>query len=261
MSTEWEGEQRPRQGGLSGCAIAAIVAGCLLVGMCLLFGVGTALLLPAFQAAREAARRNACMNDLKNVGLALQEYQMQYRSFPPAYVADATGKPMHSWRVLILPFMNDPQLTALYQQYKFDEPWDGPNNSLLVHRVKAPYHCPSSEEPNSMTNYVAVVGMQTAWPLDKSVRPSDIKDGISNTIMVVEVAGSTINWMEPRDLSFVEATQGIDPPHTGPRITSRHVGGVNALFADASVRFLDDTTDPQALAEMCTIAGGEPKRP
>src|SRR5262245_66359 len=91
-----------------------------------------ALLLPAVQQGREAARRSQCKNNLKQIALALLNYESRYGTFPPAYVADESGKPMHSWRVLILPDLDQ---QALYNDYNFSEPWDGPNNSRLLTRI------------------------------------------------------------------------------------------------------------------------------
>src|SRR5262245_52749889 len=99
-----------------------------------------ALLLPAPRQAREAARRMQCSNHLKEIGLALQNYHDVYQSFPPAYVANGEGRPMHSWRVLILPYLGH---KALYDQYHFDEPWDGPNNSQLHKEKVSVFCCPS----------------------------------------------------------------------------------------------------------------------
>ncbi len=130
---------------------------------------------------------------MKQFGLALHNYHDKFGCFPPAYVADATGRPMHSWRVLILPFMEE---AALYQQYRFDEPWDGPNNSKLANRIPEVYRCPTYERSHDrlklsaphlalMTNYVAVVGVGTAFDGSASVGVRDIEDGTSNTVLVI----------------------------------------------------------------------------
>ena len=103
----------------------------LLVGM---------LLLPAVQTAREAARRMQCMNNLRQISLAVLNYEADYKCLPPACIPDKNGKPMHSWRVLILPYL---ERRDLYEQYKFDEPWNGPNNSKLLASRPRLYICPS----------------------------------------------------------------------------------------------------------------------
>ena len=107
-----------------------------------------------------------CSNHLKQIGLALQNYHDAYGSFPPAYMADADGKPIHSWRVLILPYLEQ---KALYDKYSFDEPWDGPNNSQLHEAAISAYICPSRPgNSRTDTSFVAVVGAQTAWPGEKA---------------------------------------------------------------------------------------------
>src|SRR5204863_151662 len=85
-------------------------------------------LTTAIRDAHEAARRSNCKGELKQIGLALLNYREVYGCFPPAFIADESGRPMHSWRVLILPYIDH---VSLYYEYRFDEPWDGPNNRKL----------------------------------------------------------------------------------------------------------------------------------
>lgn len=251
------GRPAPSSGG--GSSKTALIIVLAIMGSCLVCGtpVGIALLLPAVQAAREAARRAQCSNNLKQISIALANYHDVYKSFPPAFVPDANGKPMHSWRVLILPYMNE---QALYDAYDMNEPWDGPNNTRLAARMPAAYACPSHPTTGqTMTNYVAVVGSETVFNGGTPVTMTAVTDGTSNTILVVE--GSTaVNWMEPRDLDFGQMNYQINAPG-GNSIGSDHPGGVNAAFADGSVQFLPDSTDPQSVRGMLTKAGGEPVTP
>ncbi len=246
----------PKQG-LSGCVIAAIVVAFAGVALFCFAGIGLALLLPAVQAAREAGRRSQCMNDMKQISLALLNYHDVYHSFPPAFVADADGKPMHSWRVLILPFMEQNQL---YQQYDFNEPWNGPKNSRLASQMPAQFRCPSDSVDGNNTNYVAVVGPETVWPGAAPVGVRAIRDGTSNTILLVENVGAGINWLEPRDLTLDEALRGINPPHQ-PGISSHHPGGADAVFCDGHVQYLSDELNPNTLRALLTKDGGEPVNP
>lgn len=217
-------------------------------------GILVALLLPAVQAPREAARRNACSNHMKQIGIALMNYHDTYHTLPPAYLADANGKPMHSWRVLILPYL---ERADLYAQYDFDEPWDGPHNSRLAAQMPDVFRCPSSNDADNLTNYVAVVGAETMWPGAGAVGLRDIADGSSTTIAVVETTGSGINWLEPRDLTFDEAVQGINSP-ANPSISSIHSGGVvNVLFVDSHVVALPDDIPPNVIRALLTIKGME----
>ncbi|HVX62862.1 MAG TPA: DUF1559 domain-containing protein [Pirellulales bacterium] len=215
----------------------------------------TGCLLPAFdESPYIAARRSQCTSNLKQIGLGLQNYADFYGCFPPAYLTDENGKPMHSWRVLILPFIEH---KALYDQYDFNEPWNGPHNLLMAKTLPSVFRCPS-DTPNkgATTNYVAIVGPETMWKADHGVTFSEIKDGASMTIAVVEVADAKINWMEPRDLPFSAVSQGINAKQGGG-ISSAHPGVVIALFADGHTQTLSETTPIDVLKALCTKAGGE----
>ncbi len=200
------------------------------------------------------SRRSQCINNLKQIGLGLQNYADAYGCFPPAYLTDENGKPMHSWRVLILPFLAQ---QALYDQYDFNEPWNGPHNSLLAKPMPSIFRCPSgTANKGATTNYVAIVGPETMWQADHGAKFSEIKDGTPMTIAVVEAAGAKINWMEPRDLPFSAVLQGINAKQGGG-IASAHPGVVIALFADGHTQTLSETTPIDVLKALCTKAGGE----
>ena len=207
------------------------------------------LLFPFVSTPREVYRRSQCKNNLKQIWLALHNYHDSYGCFPPAYIADENGRPRHSWRVLILPYIDQ---ESLYKQYRFDEPWDGPNNRKLADSIVAVYNCPSDAHgenkiTSTSTSYVAVVGPETAWPESGTTAIRDISDGTSNTILVVEVANSGIHWMEPRDLHVVQMAPTINAK-SGQGISSRHTGGAHVLLADGSTRFI---TEHFAAADLC----------
>lgn len=235
--------------------VLAIVAAAL-VGMLMCSGILVALLLPAVQAAREAARRSLCVNNLKQIALATHNYHDTYRCFPPAYIPDANGKPMHSWRVLLLPYL---ERQDLYEMYDFDEPWNGPNNAILANMMPEVFNCPSSHrgDAGSETCYAMIVGPGTISDGPTAHSFGDIADGSSNTIMVVEVAGSGINWMEPRDLDAQKISYQINNPAETEGIKSKHPGGANVAICDGSIRFLNDQVDKEVVKQMTTIAGGE----
>ena len=215
-------------------------------------------LRPLVVQAQEAARRSSCNCKLKQIGLALHNYHEQFGCLPPAYILGPDGMPWHSWRVLILPYLDRQEL---YNAYKFDEPWNGPNNSKLAGEMAEFWACPSDPQggraPQLMTtNYVAVVGPATAWPGSRTVTFKDFTDGSATTLLVVEAVDTGIHWMEPADLSFTQMSPTINSKLL-PGISSRHSGGACVLMGDGSVRFLNNTVSPTTLHGLLTRNGGE----
>jgi uncharacterized protein DUF1559 len=216
-------------------------------------------LFPAFYFSLVSARTVGCRNNLKQIGIAMHNYHDEHGCFPPAYIADAGGKPIHSWRVLLLPYLEQ---DGLYRKYRFDEPWDGPNNRKLHAAIVDTYSCPeqrarSSRAAATETSYVVVVGPQTAFPGDRCVSLSQIRDGPAYTLTVVEIKDSGVHWMEPRDLHVTQMNPRINPPR-GQGISSHHGHGAHAVTADGAVRYLTDDLSPSELTGLFTINGGEP---
>ena len=222
--------------------VLAVLGGViLLVVPCLI-----ALLLPAVQQAREAARRSQCKNNLKQIGLALHNYHDVYGSFPPAYVADENGEPMYSWRVLILPYLDQ---QALYDSFDLSQPWDAPPNIDLLDRMPAVFRCPShgdEEDEGGITHYAGVTGENTIFQGAEPVQIADVTDGTSNTIMVGEVAYAGIAWTAPVDINIEDNPDIGDPDG----FSSDHVGGVHFLMTDGAVRFVSENIDSQTLENL-----------
>jgi hypothetical protein len=241
----------PRKRGFDSCST------CLVVFL-LIIGIGIVLLVPAMKALRSAAMRSECSHGLRMIGLAMCKYHDKYGCFPPAFIADKNGKPVHSWRVLILPFM---ECDYLYKQYHFDEPWDSPHNKSLAQHMPAWYRCIVHGATGSETSYAMVVGPHAISDGPTSHKKSDIKDGLSNTIMVVEAVGAHINWMEPRDLNTAKMTFRVNPLDNGSTLSTSDISSDHAvptvLFCDGSVRDLSEKSDPDVLRAMTTIDGRE----
>jgi len=248
---------RPVAKGTGTRVVWIVVAVACLVMLVPCSGILIALLLPAVQSAREAARRMECNNNLKQIALAFHCYHDVYKTFPPAYIPDKDGRPMHSWRVLILPFMEQ---QALQQQYDFNEPWDSPRNQLVTSTVVPAYKCPSAPGQPTETNYMAVTGPGTLFEGAEGCSIAKIADGTSNTILVVEVAGTGVNWAEPRDLDAVTFSPPFSPPRPDAA-GSYHPGGLNVVMADGATRFLSNSTDPATARGLITRAGDERIRP
>jgi hypothetical protein len=221
----------------------------------ILLGIVVALV----RSARQAAFHAQCMNNLKQIGLALQTYHAAFKCFPPAYIPGPDGKPWHSWRVLILPELDSANLLA---GYDFRKPWNAPGNHQLSPVGSYIYHCPaeSADVPATTTSYLAVVGPGTAWPGSEPTRFEEFGDGASNSILVVEVLNSGIHWMEPRDLDIRDTPLTINA-ESGLGISSRHVGGACVLFADGTVRVLPSDLAAETLRSLLLINDGQPVDP
>jgi prepilin-type processing-associated H-X9-DG protein len=232
-----------------GLAISGIVLGSVTsFMMCILVPVLIALLLPAVQAAREAARRAQCTNNLKQIALAMFNYQSTYACFPPAATYDGQGKPLLSWRVLILPYLNE---GTLYGQFHLDEPWDSPHNKLLGGQMPNVFRCPSELETHELTTYQVVVDPRSMFTGKPSgVAINTVTDGTSNTLLVAE-STSPVLWSKPSDNSLKSSD-----PLLG--MGSKHPGGFNATMADGSVRFFKTSISSQVLKALVTRNGDEP---
>ena len=223
-----------------------------LIVIVIIIGILIALLLPAIECARPAARRMQCQNNLKQIVLGLHNYHDKYECFPPPFVADEEGRPIHSWRVLILPFIEQEKL---YEQYNFDEPWNSAGNLELLDMCPSVYSCPEEEDVTTTTSYLALVGPDAAWRENETTTFADFGDETGQTLLVVEASPSGVFWTEPRDLHVLQAAPGVNT--AGKGISSLHKGGANCGFADGSVNFLQNDLSRAAWQALTTIAGGE----
>jgi prepilin-type processing-associated H-X9-DG protein len=194
------------------------------------------------------ARRVQCDNNLRQIGEALKSYHQKYGSFPPAYVVDANGKPLYSWRAIIFTEMGQ---TDLLQRLQPNEPWNGPKNSLLAAEWWMSFHCPSDQQSGQMTSYLAIVGPRSAWPAPQGRKLADFKNP-AKTIIVLEMPNSGVNWLEPRDLFVGQLKEGLGAIIT-PGSLPPHSDGFEALFADGHVETLPENIDPKILGEMLEV--------
>lgn len=224
-----------------------------ILAVLVVFGMGTCL-FRAIGNARATAIAMAAQCHLNQLQLALHNYHDAYGCFPPAYVVDNRGKPIHSWRVLILPFIEEKEL---YEAYRFDEPWNGPNNLKLANQMPKIYHLPNDPTPTSTTNIVTVVGSETAFPGSDCTRIDDFTDGLDHTILLAEITSSGICWMEPRDLRVEDMSFTVNDPKR-PSISSSRRRGPYVVFADSIHTYrLSPVLAPETLQALTTRAGGE----
>ena len=157
------------------------------------------LLMPSVQQERDHLVRRPNENDLRQLTVAMINYESGIGAFPPAYKTDDTGTPIHSWRVLMLPCIGE---DALYSKYDFDEPWDGANNIKLLNQMPAIFSCRVSNPPANLTPYKLVVDKGTPFEGGQALSYGDINDGSSNTFAIVEDLKNPIPWTKPEDLTI-----------------------------------------------------------
>jgi prepilin-type processing-associated H-X9-DG protein len=231
----------------TGLTIAIVLAVAAVPVLLICMGVLVGLLLPAVQASREAARRMQCTNNLKQIALAMHNYESMYRRLPPAYTTDENGQPLHSWRTLILPFIEQ---QALYDSIDLSKPWDDPVNQQAAATVVHAYRCPSAPgEASNTTEYQVVVDPRSLFPGAESATFGSAIDGLSNTVMVVETPESlAVPWMSPHDCDMAEYLGYAQ---------SNHTGGFNVAMGDGSVRLIGSQTNTEVRQSMVTRNGNE----
>ncbi len=207
-------------------------------------GVMVALLLPAVQAAREAARRTQSANNIKQQLLALHNYHDTFGTLPPAFTTSSDGKPLLSWRVAILPFIEQ---KALYDQFHHDEPWDSEHNKQFITKIPQVFTSPNHSAKPGMTNYLAVGGLhgslaKPSAPGSKTGRRfADFIDGLANTIAIVEATDAlAVEWTKP-----VEWIPDEKEPIQG--LLGMRPNGFLAGFVDGHVEFIAKSIEPEML--------------
>lgn len=228
------------------------------VVMVLLVGTGWLIkdfVLPLIGPQSESAKQAIARKNLRRIGTALKAYHNEWDSLPPVYVADSAGRPMHSWRVLILPYLGEEQL---YRDYDFSEPWNGPNNSLLISRMPGCFASPFDEDSNGFgeTNFMALVGKESAFPQTGVRRFEEIMDRRSDTILIAEIRDSSVCWMDPQDLDTSRMRFQINADKR-TEIGSFSSRGPLVLSADMEVYELAPDSEPAQIKALTTINGAE----
>jgi hypothetical protein len=205
---------------------------------------------------RSRGDRALVSNNLKQIALALHNYHDANRTLPPAGISDAAGKPLLSWRVAILPYIEQ---QALYQQFDLTQPWDHPTNKALIAKIPAIYLIPGVDAREGHTHLRVLVGPGTMFeprmgPGGRAVgnHLARIPDGTANTFMVLEAAESTV-WTRPDDLP-------LDPKGPLPKLGTSP-DGFHAAMGDGSVRFVRSTTSSDIWRVYLTGNNGIVRQP
>jgi hypothetical protein len=248
----WNSYATARPPAAVGCAVYAVLALMLL-----------ALLLPAVQSAREAAGRNSCMNNLKQIALGLMNHLDANGSLPAEASYDAEGAALHSWRTAALPFLEQ---RTLYSRLAQDQPWNSVRNSSLTAATQIDlYQCPSHYGSPSTAHYFAVVGQRTAWPKGRRRKDAELRDDAEFTLLLLEAPLRQAAWAEPVDFTFEEAVEYLSrkPDRTAGMHEVQHgffykpSWAINAAFLDGRVRTLHLPLPRKLAMALLTVDGGE----
>jgi hypothetical protein len=239
-----------KSGSNSSLPIVLAVAGVLLVGCCL---VMPALLLPAVQQARTAARKAQSSNNLKQIGLAFHNYHDTFQVFPPGIIADSSNKPYAGWEVQILPYLDQ---APLYNLIDSKKPWDDPAN-LNVGQNMVPAFIDQNIDAKQDSQGLPVshyAANSQLMPTNKSLKMMDITDGTSNTILCGTMAGDFRGWITPANVRDPAKGWNNGPDSFGHPLK---IGGI-LLLSDGSTRMINSNIDPNVMKALGTPAGGEP---
>jgi len=223
----------------------------------------TATILPSVAASSMAANTASCKNNLRQIMLAhWNQYDVQSR-----FSAASEGDPPYSWRVALLPWLNQ---QPVFDRYQFGATWDSTQNLPVTTTRMNVFQCPSRKEyvgrsglhdtqNRYFSHYARVTGLHTAG---SAISVREITDGTSNTVMVVEACGVDRVWTNPVDVNIDSQPIGINLSsdtqfQSSGWISSHHTGGAHIAMADGSVRFVNEKIDPKLLKALVTTDGGE----
>lgn len=198
------------------------------------------VLLPVFRNAFSLRNRTLGLSNAKQIAEALNDYRRSYGCYPTPTVVDSSGKPLYSWRVLILPQLG---FESLYNEYQLDQTWDSPTNIDLMNRMPLVYACPGNQNAIDAheTNFALMVGPGSLFPAGKPIDADSMLDKPSETLLVVETKDGAYPWTQPKDL---DTKNGI-------KLGSRPMIDIGGNYPECAVAA---TVDNTPLAIKSTIS-------
>ncbi len=209
-----------------------------------------ALMLPlSRRGSGPPARRAQCTNNLKQIAMALRNYEQVHKALAPAYTLDANGRPLHSWRTLILPYLEQ---ESLYETIDLTRPWNDPANANACQTSLSVFRCPEANGPLNTTTYLAIAAPNGCLIPGKCRLLTEISDAHDLTLMVIDAGEeNAVPWMAP-----VDADESL-VVSIGRTTKLHHAGGFSAAFVDGSVKFLRASTSAAVRRALLSIAGND----
>ncbi|MCA9191492.1 MAG: DUF1559 domain-containing protein [Planctomycetales bacterium] len=188
------------------------------------------LLAPSLQTIRAMHDKNLCLQNLQRIARALDQYANDHDAYPPPMTVDSSGRPLHSWRTLLLPYLGEEEL---YSGVQWDLPWNSTENSFLANSCPDVYRSPSGGGPTiGETSYVLITGTGTIFPKSGPLKRDQISDGLRNTLLVVETAMPVL-WHEPLDITF---------PNLNPNLCAKGKNSIGGTYSDGATAVLANGT-------------------
>lgn len=214
----------------------------------------TLIALPAWRRGIAVRQRSLGLSNLRSIALALNAYEKKHGTYPPPFVSDASGKPLYSWRVLILPELGH---QSLYDNFDKNESWDSPANMQLQFQMPSVYASPASPDALDLhqANYVLLTGNQTLFPGSGPFSAAQILDGPEQTILVTETANAGKTWTEPFDINVSSGARLGTVPYM--EIGGNHVGEAIAVTVDGTPLVIPDNIPMSTLDALITPKGQE----
>ena len=238
-----------------------------------IIGILIGLLLPAIQQIREAARKTACANNLRQIGLALHSHHSAKNEFPIGTVEFRLFDPSKrqlAWSAFLLPYLEQDNL---FKMLDLNLAFDDARNAEGASHIISTYVCPSSLRGETLvqgrgpSDYGGIFGEILTSPnnppkgtmlIDQAISIREVSDGTSNTLIVAEDSRSPDpQWINGRNIFDQAFPINQAPIGIENEIRSEHPLGANGVFCDGSVRFLNEKTSNAVLAAICTRNRGE----
>jgi hypothetical protein len=230
-----------------GTKVVLIVLGVVALFGCCCIGIPLGVVgYFGYQRYDAAQEKVTTSNNFKQIALGMHQHESEKMTFPP-FLRTGLGLPGLSWRVAVLPYIDQQQL---YKQFKLDEPWDSATNRPLAAKMPAIF-APRKGAGGELTHVRLIVGPQCVYDLTRPQprRFAEISDGMGNTFLFVE-AEQPVIWTKPEELAF-------DPKGKLPPLGLPEHDYFLVAFCDGSVRSIKKNANPENIKKAITAAGGE----